>query len=116
MALITPQGLAFILKFRTMVLGPVSDLDRTDLDQRRHRLIFVKCSLLPMENSDSSLIGRALNLYEGKNILTDMTLIGNGVPLNMTGGGVDLGHIGYGYTYTVFWSAVPLHDPGYGWC
>jgi hypothetical protein len=48
------------------------------------------------------LIGRALNLYEGKNILTDMTLIGNGVPLNMTGGGVDLGHIGYGYTYTSF--------------
>lgn len=48
------------------------------------------------------LIGRALNLYEGKNILTDMTLIGNGVPLNMTGGGVDLGHIGYGYTYAAF--------------
>jgi hypothetical protein len=48
------------------------------------------------------LIGRALNLFEGKNILTDMTLMGNGVPLNMTGGGVDLGHIGYGYTYTSF--------------
>ncbi len=48
------------------------------------------------------LIGRALNLYEGKNILTDMTLMGNGVPLNLTGGGVDLGHIGYGYTYTSF--------------
>jgi len=48
------------------------------------------------------LVGRALNLFEGKNILTDMTLIGNGVPLNMTGGGVDLGHIGYGYTYTSF--------------
>jgi hypothetical protein len=31
-----------------------------------------------------------------------MTLMGNGVPLNMTGGGVDLGHIGYGYTYTSF--------------
>jgi hypothetical protein len=48
------------------------------------------------------LIGRALNLFEGQNILTDMTLMGNGVPLNMTGGGVDLGHIGYGYTYTSF--------------
>jgi len=48
------------------------------------------------------LAGRALNLFEGKNILTDMTLIGNGVPLNMTGGGVDLGHIGHGYTYTSF--------------
>ena len=34
------------------------------------------------------LAGRALNLFEGKNILTDMTLIGVGVPLNMTGGGV----------------------------
>jgi len=48
------------------------------------------------------LVGRALNLYQGKNILTDMTLIGNGVPINMTGGGVDLGHIGYGYTYASF--------------
>jgi len=48
------------------------------------------------------LVGRALNLYQGKNILTDMTLIGNGVPINMTGGGVDLGHIGYGYTYAAF--------------
>jgi hypothetical protein len=48
------------------------------------------------------LVGRALNLYQGKNILTDMTLIGNGVPLNMTGGGVDLGFIGHGYLYTSF--------------
>jgi len=60
------------------------------------------------------LIGRALNLYEGKNILTDMTLIGNGVPLNMTGGGVDLGHIGYGYTYTSFGPQFRYTTPDMG--
>lgn len=42
------------------------------------------------------LIGRAINLYQAKNILTDMTLLGNGVPNGFTGGAVDLGHIGHG--------------------
>jgi len=48
------------------------------------------------------LAGRALNLYLGKNILTDMTLIGLGVPLNLTGEGVSLGFIGRGYPYPSF--------------
>ncbi len=60
------------------------------------------------------LIGRALNLFEGQNILTDMTLMGNGVPLNMTGGGVDLGHIGYGYTYTSFGPQFRYTTPDMG--
>jgi hypothetical protein len=49
------------------------------------------------------LIGRALCLYQGKNILTDMTLIGVGVPGSQAiGGGTTLGHIGYGYLYATF--------------
>ncbi len=47
------------------------------------------------------LAGRALNLYQGKNILTDMTLLTAGVvpgPATTT----TLGHIGYGYLYTNF--------------
>jgi len=49
------------------------------------------------------LIGRALCLYQGKNILTDMTLIGVGVPAaEAIGGGTTLGHIGYGYVYPTF--------------
>jgi len=49
------------------------------------------------------LVGRALNLYQGKNILTDMTLIGTGVPAaEAIGGGTTLGHIGYGYVYPTF--------------
>src|SRR5512146_2819513 len=47
------------------------------------------------------LAGRALNLYQGKNILTDMTLLTAGVvpgPATTT----TLGHIGYGYLYTDF--------------
>lgn len=49
------------------------------------------------------LVGRALNLYQGKNILTDMTLIGVGVPAGEAiGGGTTLGHIGYGYVYPTF--------------
>ncbi|MHC1697682.1 MAG: hypothetical protein AB9919_06405 [Geobacteraceae bacterium] len=77
-------------------LGPGSPIDSgTSLDIRE---VFFTAD----GKFGQFLVGRALNLYEGKNILTDMTLIGNGVPLNMTGGGVDLGHIGYGYTYTSF--------------
>ncbi len=49
------------------------------------------------------LVGRALSLYQGKNILTDMTLIGVGVPAaEAIGGGTTLGHIGYGYVYPTF--------------
>ncbi len=49
------------------------------------------------------LVGRALCLYQGKNILTDMTLIGVGVPAGeVIGGGTTLGHIGYGYVYPTF--------------
>ncbi|MRR06447.1 MAG: porin [Deltaproteobacteria bacterium] len=49
------------------------------------------------------LAGRALCLYQGKNILTDMTLIGVGVPgAQAIGKGTTLGHIGYGYVYPTF--------------
>ncbi|HEX9078829.1 MAG TPA: hypothetical protein VF795_04505, partial [Desulfuromonadaceae bacterium] len=47
------------------------------------------------------LAGRALNLYQGKNILTDMTLLTVGV-VPGTVGSTTLGHIGYGYLYTNF--------------
>ena len=47
------------------------------------------------------LAGRALNLYQGKNILTDMTLLTSGV-VGARGNTVNLGHIGYGYLYTGF--------------
>jgi hypothetical protein len=57
------------------------------------------------------LIGRALNLYEGKNILTDMTLIGVGVPLDTAGAGTTLGNIGYGYTYPSFGSQFRYTTP-----
>ncbi len=77
-------------------LGPGSPIDSgTSLDIRE---VFFTAD----GKFGQFLIGRALNLYQGKNILTDMTLIGNGVPLNMTGGGVDLGFIGHGYLYTSF--------------
>lgn len=47
------------------------------------------------------LAGRALNLYQGKNILTDMTLLTVGVVPGSVGS-TTLGHIGYGYLYTNF--------------
>jgi hypothetical protein len=49
------------------------------------------------------LAGRALNLFQGQNILNDMTLFTAGV-VDMTAvrGGTSLGHIGYGYLYTNF--------------
>ena len=51
----------------------------------------------------SFLAGRALNLFQGQNILNDMCLFTAGV-VDMTAvpGGTSLGHIGYGYLYTNF--------------
>jgi hypothetical protein len=49
------------------------------------------------------LAGRALNLFQGQNILNDMTLFTAGVvDMTTVHGGTSLGHIGYGYLYTNF--------------
>lgn len=56
------------------------------------------------------LAGRALNLYQGKNILTDMTLVTAGV-VGAPGGGTTLGHIGYGYLYTNFGAQLRYTTP-----
>lgn len=58
------------------------------------------------------LAGRALNLYQGKNILTDMTLVTAGVvPGPGFRGGTTLGHIGYGYLYTNFGAQIRYTTP-----
>ena len=58
------------------------------------------------------LAGRALNLFQGKNILTDMTLLTSGtVPGNAFKGGTTLGHIGYGYLYTNFGPQIRYTTP-----
>ncbi len=56
------------------------------------------------------LAGRALNLYQGKNILTDMTLLTSGV-VGARGNTVNLGHIGYGYLYTGFGPQIRYTTP-----
>jgi len=49
------------------------------------------------------LAGRALNLFQGQNILNDMCLFSAGVlDMSTVRGGTSLGHIGYGYLYTNF--------------
>jgi hypothetical protein len=58
------------------------------------------------------LAGRALNLYQGKNILTDMTLLTSGVvPGPGLRGNTTLGHIGYGYLYTNFGPQIRYTSP-----
>lgn len=47
------------------------------------------------------LAGRAIGLYQAKNILTDMTLFGAGV-VGPVVNGPTMGHIGYGYLYPNF--------------
>ena len=56
------------------------------------------------------LAGRAINLYQAKNILTDMTLFGAGVigPVN---NGPTMGHIGYGYLYPNFGAQIRYTTP-----
>lgn len=61
------------------------------------------------------LAGRALNLFQGKNILNDMTLLTSGtVPGSAFRGGTTLGHIGYGYLYTNFGSQIRYTTPDMG--
>jgi len=58
------------------------------------------------------LAGRALNLYQGKNILNDMTLLTAGtIPASALRGGTTLGHIGYGYLYTNFGPQIRYTTP-----
>ena len=59
------------------------------------------------------LAGRALNLYQGKNILTDMTLLTAGV-VPVSGTSTTLGHIGYGYLYTNFGPQIRYTTPDMG--
>ena len=60
--------------------------------------------------SGELLAGRALNLYQGKNILTDMTLLTAGV-VPAPGTSTTLGHIGYGYLYTNFGPQIRYTTP-----
>lgn len=59
------------------------------------------------------LVGRALYLYQGRNLLTDMTINGVGVNGGLLGGGTTLGHIGYGYLYTDFGAQFRYTTPDY---
>ena len=57
------------------------------------------------------LLGRALNLYQGKNILTDLSLFGVGVQGAVSSGGTTLGRIGYGYLYAQFGAQLRYTTP-----
>lgn len=57
------------------------------------------------------LAGRALSLFLGQNILTDMTLHGVGVQGGVAGGGTTLGRIGYGYVYPQFNAQMRYTSP-----
>lgn len=59
------------------------------------------------------LVGRALNLYQGKNILTDMSLFGVGVQGPVSAGGTTLGRIGYGYLYAQFGAQLRYTTPSF---
>lgn len=56
------------------------------------------------------LAGRALNLYQAKNILNDMTLLTAGT-VGLRAHTVTLGHIGYGYLYTGFGPQIRYTTP-----
>jgi hypothetical protein len=61
------------------------------------------------------LAGRALNLFQGQNILNDMTLFTAGVAdMTVVRGGTSLGHIGYGYLYTNFGPQFRYTTPDMG--
>jgi hypothetical protein len=59
------------------------------------------------------LAGKTLNLFQGRNILTDMTLYGAGVQGGVSGGGTTLGRIGYGYIYAQFGAQMRYTTPDF---
>jgi hypothetical protein len=58
------------------------------------------------------LVGRTLGLFQGKNILTDMTLFGVGAGSG-SGGGTTLGRIGWGYVYPNFNAGIRYTTPSF---
>ena len=62
-------------------------------------------------NFGQFLVGRALNVYQQHNILSDMSLFGVGVPGPGLPGGPTLGHVGYGYLYPSFGAQVRYTTP-----
>ncbi|MDP6781922.1 MAG: porin, partial [Alphaproteobacteria bacterium] len=58
------------------------------------------------------LVGRTLSIYQGKNILTDMTLFGVGAG-GGGAGGTTLGRIGWGYIYPNFNAAIRYTTPDF---
>ena len=60
------------------------------------------------------LVGRTLSLYQGKNILSDMTLFGVGWNAgDGAAGGTTLGRIGAGYVYPNFNNAIRYTTPSF---
>jgi len=60
------------------------------------------------------LAGRALHLYQGKNVLNDMTLIFGTGNQGGSSGNTTFGYIGYGYVYTQFGSQIRYTSPDLG--
>jgi len=60
------------------------------------------------------LAGKALNLFQGKSILTDMSLFGVGSTGGPNSPGTTLGHIGTGYLYAQFGPNIRYTTPDLG--
>ncbi|MEZ4483482.1 MAG: histidine kinase [Syntrophotaleaceae bacterium] len=62
-------------------------------------------------NFGQVLAGKALSLFQGQNLLTDMTIWGYGAQGALDGGGTPLGRIGYGYVYPQFNAQIRYTTP-----
>ncbi len=62
-------------------------------------------------NFGQVLVGKTLSLFQGQNLLTDMTIWGYGAQGALDGGGNPLGRIGYGYVYPQFNAQVRYTTP-----
>ena len=68
-------------------------------------------------NFGQLMIGKGLSLFLGQNLLTEQTLMGAGQlgsALGLSGAGVTLGRIGYGYIYPQFNSQIRYTTPDMG--
>ncbi len=62
-------------------------------------------------NFGQVLAGKTLSLFQGQNLLTDMTIWGYGAQGALDGGGTPLGRIGYGYVYPQFNAQIRYTTP-----
>lgn len=103
----TTKGVDFAIRLGMYPQIQNEETGRTDISPN---IDFREINMTADGKFGQVLAGRAINLYQAKNILTDMTLFGAGV-IGPVSNGPTMGHIGYGYLYPNFGAQIRYTTP-----